>query len=284
MIDNSVAYRRPSTVDGAVLLLARHGADAMVLAGGQSLIPAMKAGHSRPGVLVDVGRLAELTRVQEGPGHLAVGASVRHHDLHHSLPVRRHAPLLAHVAGQVADPQIRHRGTIGGSLAYADPAADLPVALLALAATVVLRGPDGRRELPIGDFCLGRHRTALRPGELVTEVLVPYSGAAAWSYQKFSRDALQWAIVAVAAVRHATDGDGAAVSGPRVSVAIGNVADRPVPAAAVTAAVARGLPAEEAARFADEGADPPPDQRASAEYRRHLARVLTARALRELDL
>jgi len=270
VIDADFDYYRPETVADALDMLARRGADAMVLAGGQSLLPALKAGRLRPAVLVDVSRLDALGRiaVAADDGHLVVGGLVRHHDLATDPLVRRHAPLLAHAAGLVADPQVRHRGTIGGSLVWADPAADLPPALLALDAVAVVTGPAGQRVVSVADLLLA-------PGELLTEIRVPLGAAASWSYQKFHRAALQWAIVAVAAVRdHAG----------RVTVVVGNLAGRPVRATGVAAAVAAGSSAVAAAAHAADGTTPPPDHRASAAYRQHLARVLTERALVALGI
>jgi carbon-monoxide dehydrogenase medium subunit len=259
------AYERPSTVDGAVALLSRP--DAVVLAGGQSLLPALRAGTRGAGTVVDIGRIPGLSTIVAEDGRLRIGALVRHHDLATSPLVRDTVPLLARAAAEIADPQVRHRGTIGGSLAYAAPAADLPTALLALDATVVLAGPTGTRETNVGE--------PVTRGELVTEIRVP-QGFHAWSYRKFHRDALDWALVAVAAVRTGPD--------RTVRVALANVADRAVRASTVEGAVASGAPVAEAARHATEGATLPPDHRASDEYRRHLARVLTARALTELGL
>lgn len=264
MILTDFTYHRPSTVDDAVALMA---AGAEVLAGGQSLLPELRAGVRVPRALVDIARIPGLGDVVEEPGRLRIGALVRHHDLATSPVVRQRIPLLARAAAEIADPQVRHRGTVGGSLAYAAPRADLPTALLALDATVVLAGPYGRREAPVDE--------PLDPGELVTEVLVPYPGGA-WSYQKFHRDALDWALVAVAATRTGPD--------RRVRVALANLAGRAVRASTVEDALASGASAAQAAGKADEGCVLPPDHRASEEYRRHLARVLTERALRELGL
>ncbi|MBB6347803.1 FAD binding domain-containing protein [Nonomuraea muscovyensis] len=255
MIHNGFTLHSPATLAEALALL---GDGAVALAGGQSLIPELKTGRVRPGSVIDIGALAELDGVRDEGDVLAVGALTRHHRLHTAPAVRAKAPLLAHAAGRIADPQVRHMGTIGGSIAHADPAADLPVALLALDARVVLAGPDGRREEPLARFA------GPADGELITEVRVPDQRGRPWSYQKFHRDALEWAVVAVAA------------AGDRVALA--GMADRPVLAEAVMAA----LPDDGAALLADQGCDPPDDHRASAAYRRHLARVLTARALREL--
>jgi carbon-monoxide dehydrogenase medium subunit len=270
VIAADVRYRRPHDLADAVAMLAEPGAAA--LAGGQSLLPAMKLRTVRPELLVDLGRLPGLSGVEFRDGVVAIGPLTTHQDLHHDPVLRDRVPMLAYVAGTIADPQVRHRGTVGGSLAHADPAADLPVALLALGATVELRGPDGAREVPVGGFATGRHRTVLRPGEIVTRIRVSDHTGAAWGYRKFHRAALDWALVSVAAVR--------STAGSTV-VALGNLAPAPVRAAAVEAALAAGASVEEAAAHAADGCDLPPDPRASDGYRRHLATVLTARVLRE---
>lgn len=265
------AYQRPGTVAEAVRVLAGQPAATVVLAGGQSLLPAMKTGRLRPDTVLDIGRLSELGGVAVHDGRLTVGALVRHHDLAGDPLVRRHAPLLAHTAGLLGDPQVRHRGTVGGSLCWAAPAADLPAALLALDAAVVLTGPVGSREVPLGDFVTGAGRTVREPGELLSAVSVPLRPGARWSYQRFGRDALQWPLAIVAAVRPSGDAP--------VTVALGNLADRPVRATAVPAALAAGATAAQAAELAAGDTQAHPDPRASADYRRHLAGVLTARAL-----
>lgn len=265
MIPASFRYQRTTSVDEAIGLL---GGQATVLAGGQSLLPALKARTRTADLVVDIGRLAELNYVREAGDHLAIGALTRHHDLATSPVVADRAPLLGEAAAAIADPQVRHRGTVGGSLAHADPAADLALAALALNATIVARGPAGERLIPVDAFFTGRHRTALHPDELLVEVRVPVA-AVRHRYLKFHRNALEWAVVAVAVV----------ASGSGVRVALAGMGPTPLRATAVEAALARGAAPRDAAALADEGTDPPSDLRASAEYRRHLARVLTRRAL-----
>jgi carbon-monoxide dehydrogenase medium subunit len=268
MIPMPFEYVRAGSADEALSLLASHGDEAKLLAGGHSLIPLMKLRLAAPSVLVDVGRLAELSYIRDAGDHVAVGALTRHHDVEHSELLRSEVPILAHVAGLVGDPQVRHRGTIGGSLAHGDPASDLPAAVLALGGTLVVRGRDGEREIPSTEFFTGFLETALGPDELLTEIRVPKVAGAGWSYQKFNRRALDWAIVGVAAVRNGTTG-----------VALVNMGPTPLRATAVEQALAGGAGAAEAAEAAAEGTEPTADLNASPDYRRHLARVLTRRAL-----
>ena len=277
MIPLAFDYQRAGSVDEALALLAEHGDDAKLLAGGHSLLPLMKLRLAAPGVLIDVGRLRELSYVRDEGSHIAVGALTRHHDVEHSDLLKAEVPILAHVAAQVGDPQVRHRGTIGGSLAHGDPASDLPAAVLALGGTLVARGADGEREIAATDFFTGFLETALAPDEILAEIRVPKLAGAGWSYQKFNRRAQDWAIVGVAAVRSVNGGGAGATTG----VALVNMGAVPIRATAVEEALAGGASAADAAARADEGTDPSADLNASVEYRRHLARVLTRRALEE---
>jgi carbon-monoxide dehydrogenase medium subunit len=274
MIPAAFEYRRAESADEAVALLTEHGDDAKLLAGGHSLLPLMRLRLAMPAVLVDIGRLGDLSYVREGGGQVRIGALTRHHDLDRSALLRERVPLLAEVAAQIGDPQVRHRGTIGGSIAHGDPASDLPAALLALRATLVARGPGGEREIPVDEFFTGFLETALRPDELLTEIRVPSMDGAGWSFQKFNRRAQDWAIVGVAAVLGAFGNGGA---GPGVGLV--NMGSVPLRAAAVEEALRTGAGAAEAASRADEGTDPPDDLNASPDYRRHLSRVLVRRAL-----
>ena len=274
MIPAAFEYRRASSADEAVSLLAEHGDDAKLLAGGHSLLPLMRLRLAMPAVLVDIGRVGDLSYVRDDGGQVRIGALTRHHDLETSEVLRSQVPLLAEVAGQIGDPQVRHRGTIGGSIAHGDPASDLPAALLALRATLVARGPGGDREIPVDDFFTGFLETALAPDEMLTEIRVPAMDGAGWAFQKFNRRAQDWAIVGVAAVLGAFGNGGA---GP--GVALVNMGSVPLRAAAVEDALRTGASAGEAAARADEGTDPPGDINASPEYRRHLSRVLVRRAL-----
>ncbi|MBO0770765.1 MAG: xanthine dehydrogenase family protein subunit M [Actinobacteria bacterium] len=267
MIPATFSYQRAGSVEEALELGAEHGEDAKFLAGGHSLLPLMKLRLAVPEVLIDLGRVPGLSYITDAGDHIAIGALTRHHDVQHSSLLGSEVPLLAHAAGQVGDPQIRHRGTIGGSLAHADPAGDLPAVVLALDATLVARGPGGSREIAATDFFRGLYETALEPGELLTEIRVPKPSAAGWSFQKFTKRAIDWAIV------------GVAVQGNAVGLV--NMGQQPVRATAVEEALAGGADPASAAARAAEGTSPVGDLNATPEYRAHLARVLVGRALAE---
>jgi aerobic carbon-monoxide dehydrogenase medium subunit len=260
-------YVRAGDADEALALLTEHGEDAKLLAGGHSLLPLMKLRLAFPTVLVDVGRLSELSYVRVEGDEVAIGALTRDRDLETSEVLRREVPLLAHVAAQVGDPQVRARGTLGGSLAHGDSASDLPTAVLALGGTLVVRGPSGTRTVAATDFHVGFLQTALEPDELLVEVRVPRTGGLGWSYQKFTRRANDWPIVSAAAV------DG--------RVALANMGSVVLRAAATEQALADGASVADAAELADEGTSPGTDMHADVAYRRHLARLLTRRALQE---
>jgi len=258
-------YIAAESAEHAIELLAEHGDDAKVLAGGHSLLPMMKLRLATPELLVDIGGLDELAGVSLDGDDLVIGATTRHGDLAASELASSEAPLLAYAASQVGDPQIRHRGTIGGSLSHGDPAADLPVALVALGGSVVLQGPSGTRMVGADDFFLGYFETALAPDELLTAVRVPRRSGVPWGYQKFVRRANDWAIVGVAAI------DG--------RIALANMGPKPLRATAAEEALAAGASPAEAADLAADGTSPGEDIHADREYRRHLARILTRRAL-----
>jgi len=262
-------YVRVETAEGALAELAEHGDEAKLLAGGMSLLPLMKLRLAVPSVLVDVARVRELAGARVEGDELVVGALTRHHDLHHDELVRRECGVLAAVAGEVGDPQVRHRGTIGGSVAHGDPASDLPAVLVALDATVVVEGPRGRREIAAPAFFLGFLETAIEDDELLVEVRFPRSGPAGFDFRKFRRRAQDWAIVGALAARVA---DG-------TRVALVNMGSAPLRARGVEEALAAGAEIDDAAARAAEGADPPSDLHATPEFRAHLARVLVARAL-----
>ena len=272
MIPAAFDYVRAGSADEAISLLAEHGDEAKVLAGGHSLVPLMKLRLATPSVLVDVGRVDDLKYIRDEGDHVAIGALTRHREVEISDVLRRDVPILAHATSHVGDPQVRHRGTIGGSLAHGDPASDLPAVLLALGATLVVQGTDGTREVAADDFFQGFLETAVGEGELLTEIRVPKATGAGWSFQKFNRRAQDWAIVGVACVRRSDD---------QVGIGLVNMDSRPVHAAAAEAAIASGASVEDAAAVADEGTEPAADLNASVEFRRHLARVLTGRALAE---
>jgi aerobic carbon-monoxide dehydrogenase medium subunit len=301
VIPASFAYARPGSLGEAVELLAAHDGDAKLLAGGQSLIPLLKLRLSVPALLLDIGRLSDLAGVRDQGDHLAIGALTRHHDLARDPLVRQHAPLLAHAAGQVGDPQVRHRGTLGGSLTHADPAGDLPAVVLAYEATTIARGPRGERAIPAAELFTGFLESALAPDEVLCEVRVPKLGpAVGWSFQKFTRRAIDWATVGVAALldrRSSTgdaprssegtgSGDGAVreylTGGPRpglARVALINMGPTPLRAPEVEARLQAGASPAQAAGAAAEDTDPTTDAWASSWYRQQLARVLVRRAL-----
>jgi carbon-monoxide dehydrogenase medium subunit len=271
MIPAAFEYVEATSVDAAIAALSEHGDEAKLLAGGHSLIPLMRFRLAAPAVVVDIGRIGELSYIDDAGDHVAIGALTRHRAMETSGLLQAQAPLLAHVASQVGDPQVRHRGTIGGSLAHGDPASDLPAALLALGGSVVARGPGGEREIAATDLFTGFLETALAADELLTEIRVPKAPGAGWSFQKFNRRAQDWAIVGVAAA-----GNGS------TKVALVNMGQTPLVASAVEEALAGGASIGEAAALAAEGTTPPEDLNADAEYRGHLARVLVERALTEV--
>jgi carbon-monoxide dehydrogenase medium subunit len=271
MIPAAFDYQRAESADQAIALLTEHGDEAKLLAGGHSLLPLMKLRLASPSVLIDVGRLTDLSYIRDAGDHIAVGALTRHRDLEISELLAAEAPILAHAAGHVGDPQVRHRGTIGGSLAHADPASDLPAVILALGATLVAKGPNGEREIAAGSFYTGFLESALEPNELLTEIRVPKVAGAGWSFQKFNRRAQDWAIVGVALVRN----NGSS------GVGLVNMGSTPIFAQGVVDAMTSGASAAEAAEHAIDDAEPQSDINASVEYRTHLAKVLVRRALEE---
>jgi carbon-monoxide dehydrogenase medium subunit len=269
VIPSTFDYVRADDAASALSALTEHGDEAKLLAGGQSLLPLMKLRLAMPTVIVDVSRASGLAYVRDEGDTIAVGALTRHCDLATNSTLRTSVPLLAHAAGTVGDPQVRHRGTVGGSVAHADPSADIPTALMALGASYVIAGPGGSRTVGADDFATGFLETVLAPDELLTEIRVPKPGGG-WGYEKFTRRAIDWATVAVAAVKRA---DGS------TAVALANMGPTVLRARAVETALASGSSGADAARQADDGTEPSNDVTASTAYRRHLARVLTGRAL-----
>jgi carbon-monoxide dehydrogenase medium subunit len=267
-------YEVAESVDHAIELLGR-SEDAKLLAGGHSLLPAMKLRLARPAFIVDVGRLSDLAYVKEEGDTIAIGALTRHRDVAASPVLQDHCAIVSSTAGQVGDPQVRHRGTIGGSLAHGDPASDLPSVILALHGELVARGPEGDRAIPAREFFTGVFQTALAPNEVLVEIRVPKLGSAGWSYTKMSRRAQDWATVAVAAVVH---GNG---SVEKAAIALTNMGATSLRATAAEEALVGGASIEDAAALAAEGTEPPTDHAASSDFRKHLARVLTQRALVE---
>ncbi|MCC6223459.1 MAG: xanthine dehydrogenase family protein subunit M [Thermoleophilia bacterium] len=269
MIPATFDYEVAGSAEEAVRLLGESD-DAKLLAGGHSLLPLMRLRFARPSLLVDIGRLSDLAYVRDAGDRVAIGALTRHHDVATSELLARACPLLARTAGQVGDPQVRHRGTIGGSVAHGDPASDVPAALLALGAELVAIGPGGERTIPAAEFFRGYLETALAPRELLTEIRVPRQEGGS-AYVKLNRRAQDWATVAVAVA--------AGSGGTRVALV--NMGPTPLRATAVEAALAGGASIEEAAARAAEGTNPPSDTNGSSDYRRHLATVLTRRALEQ---
>jgi carbon-monoxide dehydrogenase medium subunit len=271
MIPAAFDYVRAGSAAEALDALAAHGDDAKLLAGGHSLIPLMRFRLASPGVLVDIGRISDLNYVRDAGDHLAIGALTRHREIETNGLIKANAPLLARAASQVGDPQVRHRGTLGGATAHGDPASDLPATLIALRATMVTQGPSGTREIPVDDFFTGFLETALAPDEMLTEICVPKAPGATWSFQKFNRRAQDWAIVGCSVL----------VNNGSVGIGLVNMDNRPVRASAAEAAVAGGGSAADGGAAAADGVDPPADLNASPEFRRHLAQVLVRRALEE---
>ena len=269
MIPASFDYVKASSADEAISLISEHGDEAKLLAGGHSLIPMMKLRLAVPSVLVDIAGVRDLSHVEDRGDHIAIGALAKHRSIETSDLLIAQCPMLAHVASKVGDPQVRHRGTIGGSLAHSDPASDLPAAVLALGGSLIVQGPNGQREIAATDFFTGYFESALAEDEMLTEVKVPKSPGTNLNYQKFNRRAQDWAIVGVAAAQV----DGA------MQVSLVNMGSTPLRATAVETALASGASAAEAADEAANGTEAPTDLNASPEYRAHLARVLTKRAL-----
>jgi aerobic carbon-monoxide dehydrogenase medium subunit len=276
MIPAQFEYERASSVDEAIELLGRHGEDAKLLAGGHSLLPLMKLRLAAPAVLVDIGRLRELSYVREDGDRVAIGALTRHHDVANDALLAEHCPIVSHTAGLIGDPQVRHMGTIGGSVAHGDPASDLPTVLLALDAEMTARGPDGERTIGAAEFFGGLFETALNADEVLTEIRVPKTSGQGWSYQKFQRRSQDWAIVGVAALVSRSNG-----GFDRAAVAFTNMAETPVRASTVERLLLETGDVQAAAGGAGEGTNPPSDTFASAEYRRALAEVLVRRAVEE---
>jgi carbon-monoxide dehydrogenase medium subunit len=277
------AYARPTSVDEAVQAVASGGEDVKILAGGQSLIPVMRLRLAAPETVVDLGRVAELRGVRdEGSGDggaIVIGAMTTHADVLADPLVRQHAALIAQATETVADRQVRHRGTFGGALAHADPAGDLPAVALALDAEFVLAGSGGRRTVPAAEFFVDYLTTALGEGEILCEVRVPKLGGD-WGthYEKFNRVAQAWSIVSVAA---AVRRDGGRIAEARIGLA--NMGPTPLRARAVESALAGADATAEAvtaaAEHAADGTDPSSDLNGQADYRQHLAKVLTRRAV-----
>jgi carbon-monoxide dehydrogenase medium subunit len=271
-------YVAPATLEEALAALAEAGEDAKIIAGGQSLLPVLRMRLNAPEKLIDLGRIESLKGIREDGDALVIGAMTTHHEVVHDPLVHGHALLLSRAESSVADPQVRHRGTFGGSLAHADPAGDLGGSVLALDAEMVIAGPNGTRTVAAADFFVDLFTTAIQDGEILTEVRVPKRSGWGAHYEKFVRVAHQWPIVAVAA---AVKVEGGTISEARVGLT--NMGSTPLRARAVEDALV-GKPATDeavraAAAAAADGTNPPSDLNGDADYRRHLATVLTRRAV-----
>jgi aerobic carbon-monoxide dehydrogenase medium subunit len=274
MIPAAFDYEVAESTEHALSLLGGRE-DAKALAGGHSLLPLMRLRFSRPSLLVDIGRLDDLSYVRDAGSSIAIGALTRHHDIATSPLVQEHNPLVSYAASLIGDPQVRHRGTIGGSLAHADPASDLPAIVLALDGEIDVAGTGGVRTVAATDFFRGVFETAVGTGELVTEVRVPkLTGDHVWSYLKFRRRAQDWATVGVAAVARKNG----SISEPAIGLV--SMGATPLRASASEAAWAAG---EDPGAVAAEGTEPPSDTNGSAEYRQHLVQVLVRRAVEEAE-
>ena len=270
MIPAAFDYARAGSAEEAIALLVEHGDEAKLIAGGHSLLPLMKLRLAIPAVLIDIGRVPDLSYIEERGDEIAIGALARHHDLETSALLKEQVPLLAYTAHQVGDPQVRHRGTLGGTLAHGDPASDLPAAVLALGGTLVAQGPDGRREIAAADFFRGFLETALAADEMLVEMRVPKVAgrrmvvpevqppSPGLGHRRRGRGRQRHH-------RHRTHQHG-------IDATAGHGGRR---------GGGSGASAADAAAVADQGTDPPSDINASSEYRRHLATVLVRRALEE---
>jgi carbon-monoxide dehydrogenase medium subunit len=275
MIPAPFDYEVAESVEHAISLLDGRD-DTKVLAGGHSLLPLLRLRLARPSLLVDVGRLRELSHVRDAGDSIAIGALTRHHDVATAPLLQEHCPIVAYAARLIGDPQVRHRGTIGGSLAHGDPASDLPAVVLALDAEIDIAGAGGVRTVPAAEFFRGVFETAVGPAELVTEVRVPkQSGDHVWSYLKFRRRAQDWATVGVAAVARRSNG-----GVEEAAISLVSMGATPLRAGASEAAWNAG---DDSGAAAAEGTDPPSDTNGSADYRRHLVQVLVRRAVEEAE-
>jgi carbon-monoxide dehydrogenase medium subunit len=279
MYSESFAYFRPKTLAEAARLLKKHKG-ARLLAGGHSLLPAMKFRLSTPKALVDIGAIKGLSGIKAKGKALEIGAATTHAEIAASAAVKKACPVLAETAAQIGDIQVRNRGTIGGSIAHADPAADFPTVLVALGATVVAKGAKGARKIPAEKFFVDLFTTALKNGEIVTAILIPFCGRGTGaSYFKHPHPASRYAVVGVAAIVDVKDGKIG-----RASLVIGGTTPNPVRASAAEAALVgqkadAGAVAAAAAKVGAEIEDPLSDTYASGAFRVHLATVLAKRAL-----
>jgi carbon-monoxide dehydrogenase medium subunit len=271
-------YVAPASVEEALQALAQHGDDAKIIAGGQSLLPVLRMRLNAPEIVIDIGKIDSLRGIRDDGDAIVIGALTTHHDVMHDALVREHALLITKAATEVADAQIRHRGTFGGALAHADPAGDLGAPALALFAQFVIAGTGGTRTVDAEDFFVDLFETAIGEDEILTEVRIPKHTGWGAHYEKFVRVAHQWPIVAVAATVKV---DGGTIAEARVGLT--NMGSTPLRARGVEQALAGASATEDGVRAAAdraaEGTNPPSDLNGSAEYRQHLAKVLTRRAV-----
>jgi carbon-monoxide dehydrogenase medium subunit len=271
-------YVAPTSVDDALAALSEHGDDAKIIAGGQSLLPVLRMRLNAPEMVIDLGRIDSLRGIRDDGDAIVIGATTTHHDVLHDALVNDHAALIAKATHELADAQVRHRGTFGGALAHADPAGDLGAPTLALGAEFVIAGPGGTRSVSADDFFVDLFETAIGEDEILTEVRVPKHTGWGAHYEKFVRLVHQWPIVAVAATVRS---DGSTISEARVGLT--NMGSTPIRARSTEAGLAGAELSEDGVRAAcdraAEGTDPPSDLNGDADYRRHLATVLTRRAV-----
>jgi len=269
-------YAAPTTIDEALAALAEAGDEAKVLGGGQSLLPILRMRLNAPEQIVDLGRIEELRGIHEDGDHVVIGAMTTYADVIASPLLRTHATLLVQAVEEVADPQIRHRGTVGGAVVHADPAGDVGAPVLALDAELVIRGQDGERTVPVGEFFLDLFETAVGEGELLTAIRIPKHTGWGSHYEKFVRVSHQWSIVGIAVALRV---EGGSIAEARVGLT--NMGSTPLRAPSVEAALVGRSAADlgDACDSVADGTNPPSDLNGDADYRRHLARVLTRRAV-----
>jgi aerobic carbon-monoxide dehydrogenase medium subunit len=279
MLPSRFDYHRPTTLDEALGLLATHGEDAKVLAGGQSLIPIMKLRFATPGQLIDINRIEGLDGIEEKDGSLRIGALVRHNHLAVNDIINARFPTIAKAAPQIADPLVRNLGTIGGSLTHADPSGDLGSVMLALGASVILRSSTGEREVPIGGFLVDTFQSSIAPNELLTEIHVPSPGTrAGGAYLKLERKVGDYATVAAAIYLELNNGSIGKAGIALTSVGLTNIKATAAEASLVGAAPGEGVFAD-AGRLAAEASSPVADVRGSAGYKQHMVEVYVQRGL-----
>ncbi len=278
MIPSTFEYLAPTTIEEALAALTEHGDDAKVLAGGQSLLPILRLRMNTPETVIDLGRIPQLREVTDDGDALVIGAMATHDQVRKHALVTEHAVLLSETLGQVADPQVRHRGTVGGALVHADPAGDVGTAALALDAEMVIVGPNGSRTVAAQDFFVGLFTSAVGEDELLTQIRIPKHTGWGGHYEKFVRLVHQWSIVAVAA---SVKVEGGSIRDARV--ALTNMGATPLRARSVEQALVGQAPSEDVVRRAvasvAEGTEPPSDLNGAADYRKHLAGVLARRAV-----